>query len=144
MGFVLFIYNYSLCSCWQFCWFYRDEMRLVMIFMTIVVIYRSFIWGVTLTQKETIVSILIFIVLCCLGVFYLNNFFLLYVSYEVSLIPIIYIIVVWGVYPERSLRAMILFTYTSVITLPFMGVLFFLFGFFGSFDFLVILGLINF
>jgi NADH-quinone oxidoreductase subunit M len=51
------------------------------------------------------------------------NFLSIYISYEFSLIPIIYIIVKWGSYPERSLRALILLFYTSFFSLPFMGVL---------------------
>jgi len=56
-------------------------------------------------------------------------------AYEGSLIPILYIIVKWGSYPERSLSAIMLLIYTSIFTFPFMYILFFWFGYFGSFSF---------
>jgi len=43
--------------------------------------------------------------------------------YEASLIPIIYIIIKWGSYPERSLSSIMLLIYTSVFTLPFLYVI---------------------
>lgn len=60
----------------------------------------------------------------------------LYFFYEASLFPILYIILKWGSYPERSLRAFILLTYTVVFTLPFVYVLFYVFFSFGTFNLL--------
>ena len=62
----------------------------------------------------------------------------MYISYEASLIPILYIIIKWGSYPERSLRAIMLLIYTSLFTFPFMYILFYWFYSFGSFSFLLI------
>jgi NADH:ubiquinone oxidoreductase subunit 4 (subunit M) len=59
----------------------------------------------------------------------------MYLSYEGSLLPILYIIVKWGSYPERSLRALILLVYTSLFTFPFMYILFYYFYTSGSFIF---------
>jgi len=57
-------------------------------------------------------------------------FFILYLRYEVSLFPIILIIIIWGSYSERSVGAILLLIFTSVFTVPFLlnlGSFFFLF-----------------
>ncbi len=48
--------------------------------------------------------------------------------YESSLLPIIYIIIKWGSYPERSLRALILLIYTAFFSFPFIIFIFFYFS----------------
>lgn len=73
--------------------------------------------------------------LVCYVVFGTSNLLFLYISYEISLIPIILIIIIWGSYPERSLRSLMLLLYTSVFTIPFMFVLFYVYSFFGGFRF---------
>lgn len=71
--------------------------------------------------------------LFCFGVFTTSNLFLLYLFYECSLIPILYVILKWGSYPERSVRAVILLIYTSIFTFPFIIVLFVCYMLNGSF-----------
>lgn len=48
---------------------------------------------------------------------------LLYFFYESSLIPILYIIIKWGSYPERSVSSIMLLLYTSIFSFPFLYVL---------------------
>ena len=50
--------------------------------------------------------------------------FFLYLFYEASLVPILYIIIKWGSYPERSLSSIMLLVYTSVFTFPFLYIIF--------------------
>jgi len=56
----------------------------------------------------------------CLVVFGASDLLSLYVSYELSLIPILYIVVYNGTYPDRSVRASIIFIYTAIFSFPFM------------------------
>jgi len=69
----------------------------------------------------------------CVGVFNTNNLFILYFYYECSLLPILYIIIKWGSYPERSISAVMLLVYTSVFTFPFIIVIFTVYSILGSF-----------
>lgn len=71
--------------------------------------------------------------LFCFGVFSTNNLFYLYFFYECSLLPILYIIIKWGSYPERSLSAIMLLVYTSIFTFPFIIVIFSYYSLRGSF-----------
>lgn len=97
-----------------------DEIGVLMAFITIFVTYSSFLFSPR--SKRSSLAI-IFMTLCCIGVFLSQNILLLYFCYEASLLPILYIILKWGTYPERSLRSIILLVYTAVFTLPFIYVI---------------------
>ena len=71
---------------------------------------------------------LFFTLLSCVIVFTTRRVFLFYTFYELSLIPIVYIIIKWGSYPERTMRAIMFFVYTSFFTFPlFFFLIFFMF-----------------
>jgi NADH:ubiquinone oxidoreductase subunit 4 (subunit M) len=54
----------------------------------------------------------------CFQVFTTSHLFYLYFYYEASLIPILFIIIKWGSYPERSVRAIIMLLYTLLFGAP--------------------------
>lgn len=68
---------------------------------------------------------------------------MLYFFYEFSLVPIVLIIIIWGVYSERSLGSFLLLIYTVVFSLPFIGVLFYLWIINGSFSIPLLEGIIS-
>lgn len=108
-----------------------DDVSLLMRFMTLIVILISYLW--VSYSKEVFYS-LFFITLFCILVFSSYNIFILYFSYEASLIPILYIILKWGSYPERSVSSIILLLYTAIFSIPFVYFLFSVFSSHGSFD----------
>lgn len=60
------------------------------------------------------------LILSCLVVFGTSELLSLYISYELSLLPIIFMIVKNGVYPDRAVSASIMFIYTAIFSFPFM------------------------
>lgn len=60
----------------------------------------------------------LFLTYFCYEVFTTSHLFNLYFFYEASLIPIIYIIVKWGSYPERSISSIIILVYTLLFGSP--------------------------
>ena len=68
----------------------------------------------------TLSFIVLTLMFACLVVFGSSDLFSLYVSYELSLIPILYIVVYNGTYPDRAVRASIIFIYTAIFSFPFM------------------------
>lgn len=74
------------------------------------------------------------IIIFCYGVFTTSSLFILYLFYESSLIPILYVILKWGSYPERSVSSVILLIYTSIFTFPFISVLFIFYNISGGFS----------
>ena len=71
--------------------------------------------------------VFLFMTLFSVIVFVVNNVFLLYFFYESSLLPILYIIIKWGSYPERSVRSLMLLVYTAVCSFPFIFFMFYMF-----------------
>lgn len=102
----------------------NDELCLYIVIMSVFVIFISYIFSFYLKESFVLSINFILMFLFCYMVFRTSNLFLLYFSYEASLLPILYIIIKWGSYPERSLRAMILLVYTSIFTFPFIAVMF--------------------
>jgi NADH:ubiquinone oxidoreductase subunit 4 (subunit M) len=58
------------------------------------------------------------ILVSCLGVFYRRTFLGLYFFYEASLVPIIFVLVKCGRYPDRMARGVSMFSYTSLFSFP--------------------------
>jgi len=100
-----------------------DEFSLFIIFMACFVIYISFMFSLA-RYSILYILVLFFMLLVCCVVFVTDNMFYLYLFYEASLIPILYIIMKWGSYPERSVSSIILLLYTSVFSFPFLYVIF--------------------
>nr|AQM37715.1 NADH dehydrogenase subunit 4 [Brachionus calyciflorus] len=111
-----------------------DEVSLFMIFMTVFVLFISYIYSITFKSNFKLNLVFFSMLIFCFGVFTTQNMFLLYFFYECSLLPILYIIIKWGSYPERSLSAMMLLIYTSIFTFPFIAVMFIFYSLNGSFS----------
>lgn len=101
--------------------FIFDEISLFISLITVFVLYISYLFT---SHSSRITFVLIFIFVFCILVFGTDSLFKLYFSYEASLLPILYIILKWGSYPDRSLRAIILLLYTSIFTFPFLYFIF--------------------
>ena len=86
--------------------------------LVILVIFSRFLVLFSLSS-QIIGFMFIILFLACYGVFSSSDILSLYFCYELSLIPILYIIVCGGVYPDRSLRASYIFIYTSIFSFPF-------------------------
>lgn len=111
-----------------------DELSIFILYMTSFVIFVSFIYTIyNISREMTLVLLMIFAI--CFLAFIVNNMFIFYLFYEASLIPILYIIIKWGSYPERSVRSIILLVYTSIFTFPFVYSLFTLYSLNNSFQF---------
>jgi NADH:ubiquinone oxidoreductase subunit 4 (subunit M) len=101
------------------------------------VIFVSYFFVPELSTTQTGL-VLYFMLLPCILVFFVCSGLSLYISYELSLLPIIYIIIKWGSYPERSLRALILLIYTRIFSLPLIAGLFIIYSFTSSFYFILV------
>jgi len=85
-------------------------------------------------KKEFILVIVIMILTLCIS-FYIDNFLLYYIWFEISLIPIFIIILGWGYQPERILASIIIFFYTISASLPLLLCLIYSTGFLGSLNY---------
>jgi len=103
-----------------------DPYSLFLLFILVLVIFTSFIAS---PSSDHLIIVLFSLFVPCFIVFCVDRYLLLYLSYEASIIPIFYIIVKWGSYPDRSLRAIMLLIYTSVFSLPFLYLLYYIYTF---------------
>lgn len=130
LSFFIFYYllrsNFRLNSVYLDSFLVFDELSFFITYITLFVIFISFLFIPSFSRLINVT--LIFIFLFCFIVFCTNNLFILYFSYESSLLPILFIIIKWGSYPERSLRALILLIYTSIFTFPFIFVIFYIYN----------------
>nr|BBN79997.1 NADH dehydrogenase subunit 4 [Grandidierella rubroantennata] len=62
----------------------------------------------------TLMILLIFLVLS----FTFNNYLLFYISFECSLVPVLFLILGWGYQPERSMAGLYMMFYTIFASLP--------------------------
>nr|YP_001739868.1 NADH dehydrogenase subunit 4 [Brachionus plicatilis]BAG12881.1 NADH dehydrogenase subunit 4 [Brachionus plicatilis] len=112
-----------------------DELSLFMTYMMTFVLFISFVYSLYLKAGLKLTVVFMSMLIFCFGVFTTNNLFMLYFYYESSLLPILYIIIKWGSYPERSLSALMLLIYTSIFTFPFILVMFTTYSIYGTFLF---------
>lgn len=107
--------------------FVFDSFRIMLLLLTMFVLYISYLASISFNTR-TVDFILFLIYVPCLFVFSSSNLLILYLFYELSLVPIVYIIVKWGSYPERSLSALMLLLYTSLFSFPLIGGLFYVYS----------------
>jgi len=82
------------------------------------IMFLSYLLSANFKSPKSLGLILISLTFICFQVFNTSHLFSLYFFYEASLIPIFYIIIKWGSYPERSLRVLMIISYTLVFGVP--------------------------
>jgi len=119
-----------------------DEISLFILYILYFIIFIALIysWDLFLLSyhRGTIINLVLiylFITLRCLGVFIADRILWVYFFYELSLLPILVIIIKWGSYPERRLRAIIILIYTGIFSFPFLLFVVLFYYYWGSFDF---------
>ena len=96
--------------------FFVDRVALILIYLTVFVLTTSFL-------SHTFISywppFLVFSSLfyACVGVFSSNTLLPLYVAFELSLVPILFTILKWGLYSERGVRRLSILLFTRIFTL---------------------------
>jgi len=98
--------------------FINDEISLFMTFLLFFIIFVSYLLGNMFKSNKLIGLVLLSLTFFCFQVFNTTHLFSLYFFYEASLIPIFYIIIKWGSYPERSIRSIIIISYTLIFGVP--------------------------
>jgi len=95
-----------------------DSVALFMCFLLFLIMFVSFLGSLEFGSFKLITFVFVGLSFFCFQVFSTSHLFVLYFFYEASLVPILYIIVKWGSYPERSLRAVMMLAYTLLFGAP--------------------------
>ena len=125
---VLFTVCYTVCilvlirySCFRYSClsFQRDLLRLSLLFITgLLLLIAPTTQNFLATRTKPLYLRLSVLGLFSFLIFSTTNLLFLYISYEGSLLPIMYCIFKWGVYPERTLSALIILLFTRFFTFP--------------------------
>lgn len=99
-------------------WALIDSVSLFISLLLFLIIFVAFLGSLEFGSFKVMSFVFVCLSFVCYQVFTTGHLFFLYFFYEASLIPILYIIVKWGSYPERSLRAIIMLVYTLVFGAP--------------------------
>lgn len=103
-----------------------DSVSLFMVFLLFLIMFISFLGSLEFGSLKLITFVFIGLSFFCYQVFSTSHLFTLYFFYEASLVPILYIIIKWGSYPERSLRAIMMLAYTLLFGAPVLMLIIFL------------------
>lgn len=104
-----------------------DEVSFFILYMTLFVMFISYFFRFRPNSLLTF-TVLVFIGFFSFAMFLSSNVFLVYFFYECSLLPILYIIIKWGSYPERSISSLMLLVYTAVCSFPFLFFMFYIYS----------------
>lgn len=91
-------------------------------------------------DRVSLFKLIIFIVLLLVFVIYFRSLRLMifYLFFEVRLVPTFFLVIYWGVNPERLIAGFYLMMYTLFISLPLMVYIFWWFNFLGTFRIILI------
>jgi len=106
-----------------------DEVSLFINSLLVFIIFISYLSRNSLKHHKLMSFTLLSLFFFCIQVFSTTHLFLLYLNYEASLLPILFIIIKWGSYPELSSRALIILTYTLFFSIPFFFIILFIYRF---------------
>lgn len=100
--------------------FFFDNLKFFLLFFTLLI--SLFLIFTTLEKnKNKILFLIVILQLVLFFSFSSKSLFFFFVFFEVCLIPIRVIILMWGVQPERLSASFYLFSYTSVGSFPLLG-----------------------
>lgn len=114
-----------------------DRLSLLIVYLLLLIIVVAYVNSLEFGSYKLIGLVFLSLTLFCFEVFTTSHLFYLYFFYEASLIPILYIIIKWGSYPERSLRALIILIYTLLFGSPVLVLIIYLNHYAGSWLFTI-------
>jgi len=110
----------------------NDRVSLMIVFLMFFIMYISYINAYDFGSFKLMRVVFLSLTLFCYEVFTTSHLFSLYFFYEASLVPILYIIIKWGSYPERSLSAMMMLVYTLLFGSPVLIIIIYIYSTSGS------------
>nr|AEG25302.1 NADH dehydrogenase subunit 4 [Philotrypesis sp. JHX-2011] len=125
-------------------WLGGDYLSLLLMILSIWIISMMFLISLKFKNKNFYSFILLLLLLSLMLSFMTLNYFMFYLWFEVSLFPTFLLIMGWGYQPERLNASMFMLMYTLFASLPLMFIIFWLYYYFNSLNYLIMLNsLIN-
>nr|YP_009732533.1 NADH dehydrogenase subunit 4 [Arion vulgaris]QHS71057.1 NADH dehydrogenase subunit 4 [Arion vulgaris] len=115
----------------------HSNLGMMLILLAVLISLLSLLLSVSdknMTYRNTILALTLVMILC----FSTHNLFYFYIFFEVSLIPILYIIISWGYQPERLQAGTYLMLYTVCASLPLLVSIFLIYNTYGTLNYFMI------
>jgi NADH-ubiquinone oxidoreductase chain 4 len=113
-------------------WLNYDNSMWSLVFLSIFLLLVMFLSEYSQEKKYISISILYYLMLFTMmglvGCFMLGDFFIFYIRFEFTVIPIFLLILGWGYRVNRLQAGLFMFLYTLVTSLPFLLLLLWLYG----------------
>nr|YP_009868533.1 NADH dehydrogenase subunit 4 [Cofana yasumatsui]QKG63363.1 NADH dehydrogenase subunit 4 [Cofana yasumatsui] len=134
---MLIIFSYSWNSffssiCYGFGFDYISYMLIILSILITILMIMSSNMIFSMMNSSTFLCICMFLLFCLLIVFSTLNMLMMYLFFELSLIPLLFILYGWGYQPERLSAGLYLFFYTLFASLPLFFVILILYINYGS------------
>nr|AZL93111.1 NADH dehydrogenase subunit 4 [Aulacus sinensis] len=120
---ILMKFNYYLNN-WGYIYYFLgvDKYSLGLVILMIWIVKLMFIASKDIYMNNKFIKFfkfnLLFMMISLLISFFSLNLFIFYLFFEISLIPIFFLIIGWGYQPERIQASMYMFIYTLIVSLP--------------------------
>ena len=102
----------------------QDEVSVFIVLLLFFILFICFLVTFTYNHTKLVFFLFFILLISCYVVYSTLSLFWLYIFFEVSLLPIFFIIVKWGSYPERSNSIIMIFMYTLLFSVPFLFLIF--------------------
>nr|NP_569068.1 NADH dehydrogenase subunit 4 [Crioceris duodecimpunctata]AAL67869.1 NADH dehydrogenase subunit 4 [Crioceris duodecimpunctata] len=125
----IFEFNFSL-NLFSLSYYYGyDSLSYYLVLLSFWICSLMIMASEKLLKEEYYYKIFMFLLICLMLVLFLTfvslNFFIFYLFFEISLIPVLFLIIGWGYQPERIEAGLYLLFYTLLMSLPMMVGIFF-------------------
>nr|QSX81636.1 NADH dehydrogenase subunit 4 [Philotrypesis tridentata] len=131
--------SYSMNWMLIYSWMGGDFISVSLMILSIWIISLMFLISLKFKNKNFYSFILLLLLLSLCLSFMSMNYFMFYLWFEISLFPTFLLIMGWGYQPERLNASMFMLMYTLFASLPLMFIIFWLFSYFNSLNYMILL-----
>lgn len=136
---LLILFNNRINWTGVFNWLGLDFYRIIMLILIFWIFSLIFLLRVNFKSLKLYIFILLVLIIFLTIRFSRINYFLFYLFFEISLIPIFLLIIGWGYQPERINAGIFILLYTMFASLPLLVLLYYLYNYFNSLNYLILL-----
>nr|UAA82151.1 NADH dehydrogenase subunit 4 [Micranisa ralianga] len=138
---LMYMYCINFNTNWMilYSWMGTDYLGYILSLLSVWILSMMFLISMNMSNKKLYSFILLFLLMSLLLSFMVMNYFMFYLWFEISLFPVLLLIMGWGYQPERINASMYMLLYTLFASLPMLVIIFNLYNYYYSLSYLIIL-----
>nr|AZL93226.1 NADH dehydrogenase subunit 4 [Eurytoma sp. ZJUH_2016013] len=123
-------------------WMGMDSYSIILNFLTLWIFGLLFFSSMKFKNLKFYSFVMLMLLMFLILSFSSMNYFMFYLFFEISLIPTFMLIMGWGYQPERMNASMYMLLYTMFASLPLLILLYYLYDYFNSLNFIILLNMV--